>query len=118
LNGTESTSQDLAQVIWPELAPVQADRIIHGTPSTATVVMLDTPAHTMGLWKVTPGAFETNHAGYIEFIHVISGTGRLVSEAGVITELKAGTTSLMPEDWKGRWEVDETLTKVFTIIEH
>ncbi|WP_423185166.1 cupin domain-containing protein [Arthrobacter sp. NyZ413] len=104
------------RVAWPELASVPVDNIIAGLPKAATVVITESPTYQLGLWKVTPGAFSSDHTGYAEFIHVIEGSGRLVSEFGTVTELRPGTTSLMPSGWRGRWEIDTPLTKVFTII--
>lgn len=115
MNATECNAFE-SDVSWPKLAPLPAERVLSGSPATATVFMNESAEYQLGLWKVTPGSFTTDHGGYIEFIHVVEGSGRLVSDAGSVTELRAGTTTLMPSGWKGRWEVDTTLTKVFTII--
>lgn len=118
MTATECTALNAEHVRWPELAPVAAERVLTGSPATSTVFLADSAGYQLGLWKVTPGAFTTDHTGYIEFVHIVEGLGRLVSETGSVTELQPGTTTLMPPGWKGRWEVDTTLTKVFTIIQH
>ena len=48
---------------------------------------------------------------------MLSGAGRLVRDNGEVTELRPGTTVFMETGWKGRWEVDEPLAKVFTILQ-
>lgn len=116
MNSIESLALDLDQITWPDPVQVPVERIVSGTPMTSTIVVADSTEDQMGLWKATPGAFATDHTGYVEFIHILGGIGRLVSDAGMVTDLKPGTTTLMPEGWKGRWEIDATLTKVFTII--
>lgn len=114
MNENSLIAIDFDAIEWPNYDPVSPERVTRGQPSTSTVTF-DSPENRMGLWRVTPGAFTTDHAGYIEFVHIISGSGRLVGDDGTVRELRAGTTSIMPEGWKGRWEVDSTLTKVFTI---
>lgn len=107
---------ELEQIAWPEPAPVPTERVVTGTPETTTMLISKTDNDQMGLWKVTDGSFDTDHTGYVEFIHIVQGQGRLISKTGEVTELNAGITTLIPEGWKGRWEIDETLTKIFTII--
>ena len=112
-NGFVAIDSDTVE--WPAYVPVPPGRVTGGQPSTSTVA-LDSPKNQMGLWRVTPGAFTTDHEGYIEFIYVISGRGRLVGEDGSVCELQANSTLILPEGWKGLWEVDSTITKVFTIV--
>lgn len=116
MNPIEATLLDLADVSWPEFVAIPEAKVLTGTPETSTVVITESQRGQMGLWQVTPGSFTTDHTGYIEYIHILSGTGRLVSETGTVTELGAGSTTVMPVGWKGRWEIDTTLTKVFTIL--
>lgn len=100
---------------WPNATSIAKERVIDGSPSASTLVLSDTAGVQMGMWRVTPGAFSTDHAGYLEYIHITEGTGRLVSESGQTTALSPGVTTLMPDGWRGRWEIDTTLTKVYTI---
>ena len=58
----------------------------------------------------------TDHAGYVEYIHIVAASVWLVDDAGQATDLAPGTTVLMQPGWKGRWIVHETITKVFTVI--
>jgi uncharacterized cupin superfamily protein len=112
----ETEAVDSDRIQWPAFVAVPQAKVLSGAPETSTHVLRDTPKAQMGLWRVTPGAFSTDHAGYVEFVHIIGGSGRLVSEHGAVTELRAGSTALLPEGWRGRWEIDATLTKSFTII--
>lgn len=116
MNLKDATMLGLADVSWPVFVPVPEAKVLTGAPETSTVVITESQQAQMGVWQVTPGSFTTDHSGYIEFIHVLSGAGRLVSETGTVTELGAKSTTVMPVGWKGRWEVDSTLTKVFTIL--
>ena len=107
---------NLAAIDWPEHVAIPAERVIIGTPAASTVILDDTASHQLGLWQVTPGEFHTEHAGYLEYIHIAHGSGQLVDQSGLITELAPGITVLMQRGWKGRWIVTETITKVYTII--
>lgn len=97
---------------WTELVHVPHARVLEGDPATSTVVLDSSERHQLGFWKATKGSFTTDHTGYIEYIRVLGGAGRLVSDNAEVTELKAGTTVLLPAGWKGRWEVDAELSKV------
>ena len=111
-----TTHVETAHINWPAPVPIASERIITGQPTASTLVLRETPAHQLGLWQVSPGEFETDHGGYVEYIHVIAGSGQLVDDTGQATDLAPGTTVLMQAGWKGRWMVHETITKVFTVI--
>lgn len=107
---------DIARADWPEPVEIAAERVIAGTPVASTLVLEDGASYQLGLWRVTSGEFHTDHAGYLEYIHIVTGSGQLVDQAGAVTELSPGKTVLMQPGWKGRWLVNETITKVYTII--
>lgn len=107
---------NIRAIDWPEAVDIAADRVIAGTPTASTLVIEDAASHQLGLWRVSSGEFVTDHAGYLEYIHIVSGSGQLIDQVGMVTELSPGTTVLMQPGWKGRWVVKETITKVYTII--
>lgn len=106
----------LDELEWPAATPIDAARVLGGAPETSTVVVESGDKYSLGLWKVSPGEFSTDHTGYVEYINVLSGSGQLVDDEGTVTELSPGVTVLMRSGWKGRWVVRETLTKIYTII--
>lgn len=112
----EASSMHIDDVEWPAFVAVPPDKTLQGAPRASTLVLQELPRKQMGVWQVTPGAFSTDHTGYVEFMHIISGRGRVVSTTDVTTELSAGSTLFLPSGWVGRWEIDEALTKAFTII--
>lgn len=101
---------------WPAAVDVPSNRVLRGKPAASTLVLEDAPSHQIGLWRVSTGGFSTDHTGYLEFVHIIEGRGRLIDENGLVTELFAGVTVVMPRGWKGQWDVTETLTKAYTIL--
>lgn len=110
---TRLTADD---VNWPDPVEIARERVIAGAPAARTLILEEQPGHQLGLWQITPGEFTTDHAGYIEYIHILSGTGRLIDLTGTATELGPGVTVLLQQGWKGRWVVDQILTKVYTVI--
>jgi uncharacterized cupin superfamily protein len=111
-----ATRIDYTKVDWPEPVEIAAERVIVGAPVASTLVLEDSPTHQLGLWRISTGEFFTDHAGYTEYIHIVSGSGELIDEAGEATKLTPGTTVLMQPGWKGRWVVDDPITKVYTIV--
>lgn len=101
---------------WPALQPVDAVRVVAGSPETSAIALHDLPHCRFGLWRATEGAFSTDHAGYTEFIHIVGGRGRLVGDDTVVTELVPGASVVIPSGWTGRWEIDQTLVKTYAVI--
>lgn len=58
---------------WPPFVPVPEDRELHGSPHTSTVRIHESPTAQMGLWRVTPGAFSTDHTAYLEHMQILAG---------------------------------------------
>lgn len=116
MTGHATTRISLDDIAWPDPVVIPAERVVDGRPTSSTVIIHESAAHQFGLWRATPGAFTTDHTGYLEYIHILGGSGRLISDDGAITELAPGLTVLMPSGWKGRWVVDSTLTKTYSIV--
>lgn len=113
---TDNVVVDAASASWPEPTPVLADRVLTGTPATSTIALDHQDHCKFGLWRATSGAFTTDHSGYTEFIHIVEGTGRLISDSDVVTELYPGRSVVVPSGWRGRWEIDRALVKTYSVI--
>lgn len=111
-----ATRIDLDSTRWPAAEDIAPGRVLTGRPSASTLILEDVNGRQLGLWRVTPGEFVTDHTGYLEYIHIISGSGTLIADDGHVTGLEPGVTVLMQPGWKGRWVVDQTITKVFTVV--
>lgn len=107
---------DITSVDWPEAEPIAADRITSGSPATSTLSLHSDDHARFGLWYATPGAFSTDHAGYEEFIQVLDGAGSLVHDDGTTIPLKPGILVHLEDGWRGRWVIDKTLIKSYTIV--
>jgi uncharacterized cupin superfamily protein len=68
-----------------------------------------------GTWECAPGKLQLD-LDVTEFCHLLKGHWVLTSEAGVVTELRAGDSWVFPRGWKGTSEVVETVRKVYLIV--
>ncbi|SJM64506.1 cupin domain-containing protein [Gulosibacter sp. 10] len=114
---TTAIALSLNDVEWPAAEAIASDRVRSGSPEASTLVLHEGSGRQVGLWTVSPGEFTTDHTGYVEYVHIIQGRGRLVDEAGNAIELRPGITVLMESGWKGRWVVEEQITKSFTVLD-
>lgn len=105
-----------SEVTWPEPVAIAPERVLDGSPTASTIVLQDGGSYQVGLWRVSEGSFVTDHAGYLEYIHILDGSGQLVDDNGIVTHLEGGTTVLMQPGWKGRWVVEKTITKTYTTV--
>lgn len=116
MTALELLSEQVSVIQWPDFVAMPENRIVYGEPSHSTAVISDEDNIQLGFWRGTPGAFSTDHAGYLEFVYIVEGRGRLVAEDGTIEDLSPGKAVVMPFNWVGRWEIEETITKVFSIV--
>ena len=68
-----------------------------------------------GVWACTPGLFTSVRDGFCETCYIVSGLGTLHGDDGESVPLHAGVMIALPDGWRGRWEIVETLKKVYTI---
>ncbi|AKC70143.1 cupin domain-containing protein [Pandoraea oxalativorans] len=68
-----------------------------------------------GIWESTAGKFRSDTTGYIEFGYILEGECRIVDPDGTVHALKVGDPFVMPEGYKGHWEVDEFVKKVWFV---
>ena len=106
----------IESVHWPDAMTISPDRVISGRPSASTLVLDKDARSEHGLWKVEPGEFTTRLDGYREFIHIVEGRGQLIHEDGPALDLRPGVVIVLPEGWAGRWLVETTLVKSYSII--
>ena len=94
-------------------------RVVEGDPQHESKFLFESDDGGMvaGTWMSTPGkwiAFTDRD----EFCMILSGHCRLISEDGITKEFKTGDAFLIPNGFKGYWEILETTTKHFVIRSH
>ena len=95
------------------------DRVVEGDPHHVTRMHFESPDGKLvaGTWTSTPGKWRA-FTDRDEFCTILSGHCRLVDESGDAKSFRAGDSFLIPNGFRGYWEVVETTTKHFVIRHH
>lgn len=90
---------------------------VSGSPMTRTLCWHEAAdgAPAVGVWECTPGVWDVEGAAASETIVITAGRGRLTDAGGRSVDVGPGDTVLLPRGWHGRWEVVETLRKIYVV---
>ena len=86
-----------------------------GAAETATRVVHEADGIGVGVWECTPGGWDVIDRPDTETVLVLSGRARLTERDGAPVEIAAGDLVVLPRGWSGRWEILETLRKVYVV---
>jgi uncharacterized protein len=105
----------LALELEPTGPRAGADR---GDPHTATRVLHESAdgAITVGVWSCTPGGWEIVRRPDTEIIRCLDGHATITDASGAQRRLVAGSVVVLPKGWSGRWDVHETIRKLFVTV--
>lgn len=89
-----------------------------GDPQVSSI-SFDTPADVrVGVWECEPGGWPIVDRPDTETCYIVSGRVIVTDgETGEKYEVSAGDVIVQPKGWSGRWDVIETIRKVYTIVE-
>ncbi|MEO6321487.1 MAG: cupin domain-containing protein [Polaromonas sp.] len=92
------------------------DRVVSGDPHHQSTVFFKNEVGDViaGTWTSTPGKWHA-FTDRDEFCFIMSGHVRLIAEDGSAQTFKSGDAFLIPNGFKGFWDVIETTTKHFVI---
>ncbi len=95
------------------------DRVIEGDPRHVTKMRHMSPDGSClaGTWTSTPGKWHA-FTDRDEFCFIVSGHVQLIAEDGNVQEFQAGDSFLIPNGFRGYWNVLETTTKHFVIRDY
>jgi uncharacterized cupin superfamily protein len=87
-----------------------------GDPQIASIAF-DTPADVrVGVWECDPGGWPVIDRPDTETCYIVSGRARITDAAtGAQYDVSAGDVIVQPKGWSGRWDVVETIRKVYSI---
>ena len=87
-----------------------------GDPQLGMQTLHPEASGNTGIWECQPGGWPVLDRPDTEFTYIISGRAKLTDEAtGIVTEITGGDLVILPPGWTGRWDVIETVRKVYAI---
>jgi uncharacterized cupin superfamily protein len=87
-----------------------------GDPQLGLKTLAPEATGNLGIWECQPGGWPVVNRPDTEFTYIVSGRARLTDEAtGNVTEITGGDLVILPPGWTGRWDVIETVRKVYAI---
>lgn len=90
-----------------------ADR---GDPQIAIQTLAPDATGNVGVWECQPGGWPVINRPDTEFTYIISGRAVLTDEStGEEVVVTDGDLIILPPGWTGRWDVIETVRKVYAI---
>jgi uncharacterized protein len=87
-----------------------------GDPQVSAHTVSNADGIHVGVWECTPGGWPVVDRADTEVATIISGGATLTSADGAKQVLTAGSVVTLHKGWTGRWDVTETLRKVYVII--
>jgi uncharacterized cupin superfamily protein len=86
-----------------------------GTPEESSHEIYSDDRVQLGVWECTPGEFPTEKIGISEHMHILAGEATLHGDDGTSVELSAGVSIVAPDGFTGRWEIRQTVRKIYTV---
>lgn len=87
-----------------------------GDPQIALHKLAPEAVGNLGVWECRPGGWPVIERPDTEFTYIISGRALLTdASSGEVVEVGGGDLIILPPGWTGRWDVLETVRKVYAI---
>lgn len=87
-----------------------------GDPQTSVCEISNDGAIKVGVWECTPGGWAIAKRGDTEVCTIVSGAGVITDAGGARHELRPGSVVTLPKGWSGRWDITQTLRKVYVLV--
>ncbi|MCG2575108.1 cupin domain-containing protein [Acinetobacter sp. ME22] len=88
----------------------------HGNPQLGIQSLAPEANGNLGIWECQPGGWPVIDRKDTEFCYIISGKATLTDErTGEKRDVTEGDLIILPVGWTGRWDVTETVRKIYTI---
>lgn len=87
-----------------------------GDPQLRVLQVAAASGGRIGVWECQPGGWPIVNRQDTEFAYVLSGRARITDASdGQSVEIAAGGFVVLPKGWSGRWDVLETVKKIYVI---
>jgi len=110
-DGLSGGAMEACSVVPPEA-------VVSGSPSETGAMHYEAAKgkFLVGTWECTPYAEILSYPESSEFCVVLSGRVALTGADGVVHEFRAGDCYIVPKGFEGRFEVFETLRKIYVLF--
>ena len=88
-----------------------------GDPQTAGITFFSGHGVDVGVWECTPGGWAIVDRTNTETMMLLGGRVRITPADGDAVELEEGDVFVLPKGWSGRWDVLETVRKLYVTAE-
>jgi uncharacterized cupin superfamily protein len=88
-----------------------------GDPRMSGRIFFEGGGVQVGVWECTPGGWAIEDRPDHETVQLLAGRARLTNADGSSVELGAGDVLTLPKGWSGRWDILETVRKLYVIAE-
>jgi uncharacterized cupin superfamily protein len=88
-----------------------------GDPQMSIIELYSGNGIEAGVWECTPGGWHIANRSDHETVVVVSGRGTITDADGTLRQLVPGAVVNLPKGWSGRWDITETLRKVYITVE-
>lgn len=87
-----------------------------GHPTLSVRTLAPETGSSIGVWECEPGGWPVTDRTDTEVCYILSGVAHITDDAtGVVNMVTAGDIVVLPTGWSGRWDVMETVRKVYAI---
>jgi uncharacterized cupin superfamily protein len=108
--------QSAATVTGPLQPKGQRPGADSGDPQISSIAFGTPDDVRVGVWECQPGGWPIVNRADTETIYILSGRATVTeAETGHTFEISAGDVVVQPRGWSGRWDVTETIRKVYSI---
>ncbi len=87
-----------------------------GNPQVSAREIFNDGSIQVGVWECTPGGWPIVDRGDTEVATIVHGSGTITDADGTEHVLVPGAVVTLPKGWSGRWDLSETLRKVYVIV--
>lgn len=88
-----------------------------GDPQTSGITFFEGHGVTVGVWECTPGGWTILDRTDTETMLLLAGAVTITPLDGDPVDLVEGDVFVLPTGWSGRWDVTETVRKLYVLAE-
>ncbi|MDS9469024.1 cupin domain-containing protein [Paracoccus sp. MBLB3053] len=111
------TAQGISTEELSHCAAVPPEAVILGEARETGAVHFGSDKVTIGTWECTPYAEILAYPNATEYTTVLSGRVAITDADGSVQEFGPGESYVLKSGFEGRFEVLETLRKIYVLIE-